>query len=99
MKTYKVLETHIGDDPYNPYVPGDEKYGTRTMSATVAKALLDLGLLGEIEEEAPVEAAVDNPAEKPAEKQVEQPAAEQPEAEAAEPPAPVTSRKSATKGH
>jgi hypothetical protein len=51
MKQYKVLETHIGDDPHNPYVPGDETYGTRTMLATDAKELIGLGLLEEIEGE------------------------------------------------
>jgi hypothetical protein len=51
MKQYKVLETHIGDDPHNPYVPGDETYGTRTMPATDAKELIDLGLLEEIDDE------------------------------------------------
>lgn len=94
MKTYKVLETHIGDDPHNAYVPGDETYGTRTMAATEAKALLDLGLLAEIEEEAPAPEPV--PAADPAPASDPEPAAGKP-AEA--PSAPATSRKSASKAH
>jgi len=57
MKTYKVLETHIGDDPLNPYVPGDQKYGTRTMPASEAKTLIEMGLLAADDDHAADQAA------------------------------------------
>lgn len=44
MKTYKVLEKHIGENPHDPYEPGD----TREMSAVDAKTLLDLKLIEEM---------------------------------------------------
>lgn len=67
MKTYTVVEKHIGDDPHNPYVPGDEKYGTRTMTAADAKPLLDLNLIAEIPD-APEPPAPAAPAKAPAKK-------------------------------
>ena len=50
MKKYKVLAIHIGEDPQNPYVPGDEERGTRSLAVQDAKALLELGLLGELDD-------------------------------------------------
>lgn len=60
MKTYKVLERHIGENAQEPYKPGD----TRELSAADAKALVDLGLLQEVEDE-PADAKA-APATKPA---------------------------------
>ena len=47
MKTYKVLETHIGDRPHDPYQPGE----TRDLTATDAKRLVEQGLLEEAADE------------------------------------------------
>lgn len=44
MKTYKVVETHIGDRPHAPYQPGE----TREMTAADAKALLDQNMIEEV---------------------------------------------------
>ena len=59
MKKYKVLERHIGEDPYKPYIPGSEETGTRSLPATDAKALIDLGLLGEIDDDDSVQQTED----------------------------------------